>query len=551
MKTTFAIRFFLVVLLAFTFSAGTFAQDLKAQFDKIISESFPGDGPGCTAIVTKGDQVLYRTAVGMANIELEVPMKTDHVFRVGSITKQFTAAAILRLEEEGKLSVQDDITKYLPDYPTQGHRITIEHLLTHTSGIRSYTDMPEFGAVRRTDKSPEEFLAFFQDQPMDFAPGEKWRYNNSGYFLLGVIIEKVSGKPYGDYIEETFFQPLGMKNSHYGHNQPIVKGRAAGYEKDNTGYVNSDFLSMDLPYAAGSLLSTVDDLFIWYKAVMTGKVLKPQSLAKAHRPFKLNNGKMTTYGYGWSFSDVQGSRIVEHGGGINGFLSASMYLPEEKVFVAVLSNSTSNPPDLAARKMAALVIGKPLEWKKIEVPAEDLAAYVGNFELEDDGELRFITLENGQLYSQRGGGSKFAIHPYAKDKFFFENSISQLEFRRDAKGVVQSVILRDQSGPSTWNKTDKKPTARTEITLEPEVLQEYVGEYPIQPSFVLSFMLENGQLMTQATGQPKFPVFAERKDFFFLKVVDAQVEFVRDAEGKVEKLILHQGGQQMPAMKKK
>ncbi|MBX2928335.1 MAG: serine hydrolase [Saprospiraceae bacterium] len=551
MKTTFAIRFCIMALLAVTLSSGVSAQDLKAQFDKIISESFPGDGPGCTAIVAKGDQVLYRTAVGMANIELEVPMKTDHVFRIGSITKQFTAAAILRLEEEGKLSVQDDITKYLPDYPTQGRRITVEHLLTHTSGIRSYTDMPEFGAATRIDKSPTEFLSFFQDQPMDFAPGDKWQYNNSGYFLLGVIIEKISGKPYGDYIEETFFQPLGMKNSHYGHNQPIVKGRAAGYDKNDNGYVNSDFLSMDLPYAAGSLLSTVDDLYTWYKAVMTGKVLKPQSLAKAHSPFKLNNGKMTTYGYGWSLGEIQGSRVIEHGGGINGFLSASLYLPEEKVFVAVLSNSTGNPPDLAARKIAALAIGKPLEWKKIDMPAEQLTAYVGNFELEDEGELRLITLENGQLYSQRGGRSKLPIHPYAKDKFFFENSISQLEFRRDAKGAVQSVILKDQSGPTVWNKTDKKPTERTAITLAPEVLQEYVGEYPIQSSFVLRFMLEDGQLMTQATGQPKFPIFAERKDFFFLKVVDAQVEFVRDAGGKVEKLILHQGGQQIPAMKKK
>lgn len=541
-----------MTLLAVTLSSGVSAQDFKAQFDKIISESFPGDGPGCTAIVAKGDQVLYRTAVGMANIELEVPMKTDHVFRIGSITKQFTAAAILRLEEEGKLSVQDDITKYLPDYPTQGHRITVEHLLTHTSGIRSYTDMPEFGAATRIDKSPTEFLPFFQDQPMDFAPGDKWRYNNSGYFLLGVIIEKITGKAYGDYIEEAFFRPLGMKNSHYGHNQPIVKGRAAGYDKGNEGYLNSDFLSMDLPYAAGSLLSTADDLYTWYKAVMTGKVLNPQSLAKAHSPFKLNDGKMTTYGYGWSLGDIQDSRVVEHGGGINGFLSASLYLPEEKVFVAVLSNSTGNPPDLAARKMAALAIGKPLAWKKIDMPADQLAAYVGNFELEDDGELRLITLENGQLYSQRGGGSKLVIHPFAKDKFFFENSISQLEFRRDAKGAVQSIVLKDQSGGSTvWNKTDKKLNERTAVTLTPEVLQEYVGEYPIQPAFVLSFTLEDGQLMTQATGQPKFPIFAERKDFFFLKVVEAQVEFVRNAEGKVEKLILHQGGQQIPAMKKK
>lgn len=540
---------FVLALVASFSSTFLHAQDLNSKIDQLLSAQFPADGPGCTAIVAKGDQVLYRKAFGMAHLELDVPMKPEHVFRIGSITKQFTGAAILKLEEAGKLSVQDDITKYLPDYPTQGHKITIEHLLTHTSGIRSYTDMPEFGDVMRTDQSPEDFIAFFKDQPMDFAPGEKWQYNNSGYFLLGVIIEKVSGMPYDKYIEETFFKPLGMSHSHYGHNAPVFKNRVAGYTLSNDGVVNCDLLSMDLPYAAGSLLSNVDNLYTWYRAVMSGKVLSKKSMEKAHTAYKLNDEKATQYGYGWFLGDVQGSPTIEHGGGINGFITASIYLPKEQVFVAVFSNNEGNSPDVAARKIAGLAIGKPYEWTKILMPEQELAQYAGNFESEDGSQMRSITFENGQLFSQRSGGTKFKIYPFAKDKFFFDESTTTLEFNR-AGGKIESVTAHAVSGKETWRKTDKKPTTRTEIQLDQAMLQQYVGKYEVQPSFAFTFTLEDGQLMTQATGQPKFPVFAEKKDFFFLKVVEAQIEFFRNDAGVVERLVLYQGGQKIPALKK-
>lgn len=540
---------FVLALVASFSSTFLHAQDLNSKIDQLLSAQFPADGPGCTAIVAKGDQVLYRKAFGMAHLELDVPMKPEHVFRIGSITKQFTGAAILKLEEAGKLSVQDDITKYLPDYPTQGHKITIEHLLTHTSGIRSYTDMPEFGDVMRTDQSPEDFIAFFKDQPMDFAPGEKWQYNNSGYFLLGVIIEKVSGMPYDKYIEETFFKLLGMSHSHYGHNAPVFKNRVAGYTLSNDGVVNCDLLSMDLPYAAGSLLSNVDNLYTWYRAVMSGKVLSKKSMEKAHTAYKLNDGKATQYGYGWFLGDVQGSPTIEHGGGINGFITASIYLPKEQVFVAVFSNNEGNSPDVAARKIAGLAIGKPYEWTKILMPEQELAQYAGNFESEDGSQMRSITFENGQLFSQRSGGTKFKIYPFAKDKFFFDESTTTLEFNR-AGGKIESVTAHAVSGKETWRKTDKKPTTRTEIQLDQAMLQQYVGKYEVQPSFAFTFTLEDGQLMTQATGQPKFPVFAEKKDFFFLKVVEAQIEFFRNDAGVVERLVLYQGGQKIPALKK-
>jgi CubicO group peptidase (beta-lactamase class C family) len=197
-----------------TLPNSSFGQTPEKQFDKILSEQNFENSPGFAVLVAKNNKVLYRKAFGYANLELDVKLQPDHIFRIGSITKQFTAAAILKLEEEGKLSLQDVITKFIEDYPTHGHTITIEHLLTHTSGIKSYTSMKEWDAeMHKKDFSPEEMINFFKKEPMDFAPGEEFLYNNSGYFLLGYIIEKASGKTYEEYLKDTFFEPLGMENS--------------------------------------------------------------------------------------------------------------------------------------------------------------------------------------------------------------------------------------------------------------------------------------------------------------------------------------------------
>ena len=180
---------------------------LQQRMDALMSEEFPSDGPGATVLVAHKNEIIYRKAYGLANVELQTPMQPEHVFRLGSITKQFTAVAILMLEAEGKLSVADDLTKYLPDYPTQGESITIEHLLTHTSGIHNHTDDADFLDLARTDHTVQELIDLFKDKPLDFKPGEQWNYSNSGYILLGAIIEKVSGMPYADFIEQRIFQP--------------------------------------------------------------------------------------------------------------------------------------------------------------------------------------------------------------------------------------------------------------------------------------------------------------------------------------------------------
>jgi CubicO group peptidase (beta-lactamase class C family) len=524
---------------------------LNTEFDQLIQAQYKPDGPGATVLIAQKGQIIYHKAFGMANLELGVPMRTDHVFRIGSITKQFTGAAIMQLMEQGKLSLQDELTKFLPDYPTHGKKITIEHLLTHTSGIKSYTDMEAWdGQVQRKDFTPEALVDYFKDQPMDFDPDAEWRYNNSGYILLGVIIEKVSGQSYGDYITEHFFKPLGMKNSYYGDTRPVIKNRASGYSQgEEMGtYANAAFLSMTQPYAAGSLLSTVEDLSIWSRALHNGKVVKPESFKKATTPYVLPNGTNTHYGYGLQMSNLLGSPVVEHGGGIHGFLSDLIYLPQEEVCVAILTNCDCVPPGDLAPKLAALTIGKAFQPKAISIPAKDLEQYVGVYE-NDKKEQRIIRLEDGQLTSFRKGLSKFKLQPYAQDAFFFEESFARITFIREKTGnkkVIKANVSDRNAEENIWVKTDQPlPDERQEIQLTAQQLMPFAGEYNLMPGFNIAVSQEGTHLFCQATGQQRFEIFPSSATRFFLKVVEADIEFYPEADGTVNKMILFQGGQQL------
>ncbi len=547
------------IILLFLLVLGSFVQtsiaqtisdkQLATRFDQLLSEQFKTGETGGAALVSKKGQVIYKKAFGMANLELNIPMQPDNVFRIGSISKQFTAVAILQLMEQGKLGLQDDITKFIPDYPTHGHKITIEHLLTHTSGIQSYTGMKDFGAISRLDKKPEDLIAFFKNQPMEFAPGTKWNYNNSGYFLLGYIIEKVSGKTYPQYVEEVFFKPLGMTNSYYGSDSKIIKNRASAYGKTENIFVNAEPLSMSLPYSAGSLQSTVDDLFKWNQAVHAYKLVKKESLNKAFTRYVLADGKKTDYGYGWSLGNVQQSPSIEHGGGIPGFLTMGIYLPEEDVFVAVFSNCDCNAPEDVAAKLAALAIGKPFEYKEIKLDSASIQKYTAVYEKEGSEEQRYITYSENQLFSQRNRGEKYMIKPYAKDKLFFESLMTTIEFIRNSVGEVDKLIVKDRNTPETWVRTNKPIPTIVEIDVDESILDTYVGDYELGPNFILTVTKEKNRLMTQATGQGKIEIFAETETKFFVKVMDAQLEFIKGDSGKVVKLILTQGGRKMDAKK--
>jgi CubicO group peptidase (beta-lactamase class C family) len=440
---------------AFATAQSKTEKELFASYDSMLNKLFKAGNPGGTAIVSLKGEVIYKKAFGMADMELNVPMQTEMVFRIGSITKQFTAIAILQLAEQGKLSLQDDIKKFIPDYPAHGKTITIEHLLTHTSGIKNYTSMESFGELLRRDMKPEELIDSFKNKPMDFAPGEKWSYNNSGYFLLGFIIEKLSGKTYEQYINEHLFIPAGMNNSAYDNPNRIIKNRVKGYQRSNEGFENADYISMTLPYSAGALIATVEDLAKWNKAVNSYKLVSKKWLDKAYTDFKLNNGRSARFGYGWLITELQGSRSFDHGGAINGFLSEALYLPVEDVYIAILSNCTCNSPEEPLIKMAALTIGKPYVLGDIGLDSILAKDYEGIYE-NADGKKQIIRAAGNNLTSQRDGGDIDSIIRFDKDKFFFKtNDLHTIHFTRNASGKVEKLQFKSRLEISEWIKVNK------------------------------------------------------------------------------------------------
>jgi CubicO group peptidase (beta-lactamase class C family) len=531
--------------------------ELGAYADRALAAIYPPGAPGAAAIVVKDGKVLLRKGYGMANLELGVAMAPDMVFELGSVTKQFTAAAILLLQERGKLRVEDAITKYLPDYPTHGTTITLENLLTHTSGIPSYTGLPEWFPHVREDLKPEAVAALFKDKPLEFNPGEKWAYDNSGFFLLGMIVEKVSGKSYEDFVEQEIFRKLGMTHSRYGHPEEIIPRRATGYAKDDSGFANASFISMTQPYAAGSLMSTVDDLAIWDRALAgdpAKKLLGKASLDRMFTAARLKSGLSTHYGYGMGVSDFQGRRLLQHGGDINGFTTVVTRVPEEKLFIAILSNNeASDPrPDAVALRIVAKALGAPLEERRpVALGAAVLDEYVGVYRY-DEKTVRVITREGEKLFWQRAPRPKLELYAAGRDDFYFPQDGTAVRFHRDAQGKVAGATLIPTFGvEESGVKTGEPPPAeRQAIALDPARYDALAGDYEISPTFSIAVRREGDQLFAQATGQPKFEIFPLAENRFFLKVVDAEIEFLRAPDGKVTGLILHQNGRDLPGKRK-
>ncbi len=550
MKYTCTLPAVLSILFLMSLAPPTLAQDLTSQFDELLGDRYVSDGPGAAVLVVKQGQVIYRKGFGMANLELEVPMTPEHVFEIGSITKQFTSIAILMLLEQGKLNLKDEITKYLPAYPTHGKSITIHHLLNHTSGIKSYTSLNLMDFARK-DLSPIEVIDLFKDEPMDFDPGTQWSYNNSGYILLGYIIEHVSSTSYEDFIEENIFKPAGMDHSRYGHKGELIKMRASGYQNSD-GFENASYLSMTLPYAAGSLMSTVDDLYKWQQALLSQKFISNETLEKAYKNYPLDNGKLTNYGYGFRRSNINGTATIEHGGGIFGYTTYQIYVPSEDVHVAILTNCNCNSPTNITVEIAALAIGKPYAYlrQSVKVDPEKMKKLVGVYEFEDSV-TRYITFSDGQLFSQREGSTKLKIFPIDESHYYFEGGFTKLAFKRKRKKVTVMFDDRDESGDFMGMKVDKPlPQERVSIEVAPEILAKYVGVYEVRPGFDMTITLEDGTLHAQATGQSKLQLHAETESMFFVKEFPAAMEFGSEEHGVTNVCTLHQGGAKTPAQRK-
>lgn len=320
------------------FQQSSFASETNMDYQKILEKAVSKNGPGVAALVSKKGAVIFKGAYGLANIEHQIPLKTDGVFRLGSITKQFTGAAILLLQEQKKLTVTDNINRYIPNFPTQGHKITIEQLLTHTSGLGNFTDdFNIFANEALTSKSIDQVIEKLAQYPMRTKPGEEMYYSNTGYVLLGKIIEVASGQSYAKFVEQHIFKKLDMKSSQYGGSQ-IIKNRVNGYDATNKGVVNAGYIDMSWPHASGSLLSTLEDMNKWFTALTNNQLISQNSYKQMTSPVILNNGKSSNYGYGLYIEKFNKYQAVSHNGGIHGFATSGYFFPEKDIYIVVLSN---------------------------------------------------------------------------------------------------------------------------------------------------------------------------------------------------------------------
>jgi CubicO group peptidase (beta-lactamase class C family) len=403
-----------------------------------------------SVLVAKNGTVLLNKGYGWRNAADKTYNSEQTIYQLGSITKQFTAAVILKLQEEKKLGVSDKLSKYFPGYP-KGDSITIEQLLTHTSGIYNYTNDGNFMATQVTNPANrEKMMALFKDKPLDFSPGTSWNYSNSGYSLLGYIIEEVTKISYEEAVRKYIFTPLHMIHSGFDFTHLKSDEKATGYFKLNDkDAVTAPIVDSTVSFSAGAIYSTTGDLYLWHQALEKNSILSASQQEKAYTPVKNH------YGYGWGIDSIEGKRKVSHGGGIHGFVTNIARVPEDDVCIVLLSNSS-------------------------------------------DPALKDIT--NGI----------FAI---------------------------------------LYDKEYELPKERTEIKLPAGKLKEYEGEYTIQPGMNVIMSIKDGELVAQATGQSPAIMYAEREDFFFLKVDDIQLEFTRDDKKQVDGFILHQGGAKIPCKK--
>jgi CubicO group peptidase (beta-lactamase class C family) len=431
------------LLLASTAVAPTPGSDISAAMKRLLASTYKANAPGAAVLVVRNGKVVLRGAYGMANLELRVPMRPDMVFRLGSVTKQFTAVAILMLVDERKLALEQDVRTVLPAWRGGGRKITIEQLLTHTSGVKDF--LPILWPARmREDVRPAVLIETLNVQELEFEPGTKASYSNSNYILLGAVIEKISGMPYGRFLEERIFKPLGMAHSSYEEPQDLIANRASGYRKVEGRFLNAPYVSTVQLFAAGALTSSVDDLALWDAAAGSEKLLGRASWDRLFTPYKLADGTTAPYASGWVLGRLQGRLAASHAGGIPGFRSFVLRLPDEHVYVAVLSNdeTAEAQPEYVGRRLAALAIGKTLEEEEtVQLDGAALNAFTGAYR-ESAEETLTIRREGTHLFGQDTGNPQFELYPISADTFVVKAFDARVTFLRNAEGTVTGLVYR-------------------------------------------------------------------------------------------------------------
>ncbi|WP_418604173.1 serine hydrolase [Hwangdonia sp.] len=553
-----------------------FAQNKVEQINELISVYAEYGKFNGSVLVADHGKVIYKKGFGMANMEWEIPNQPNTKHRLGSITKQFTAMLILQLAADGTLDLQSPITTYLPDYPKdKGDKITAHHLLTHTSGIPNYTAFPRFFQDEsRNPYTPDEFVEKFADKDLEFTPGDRFNYSNSGYFLLGVIIEKLTGKTYEQMLDSHIFTPLNMHDSGYDNHADIIKNRATGYEKNGNSYINSRYLDMSIPYAAGSLYSTVEDLYLWDQALYTNKLL-PQKYMDMYIKPQISAWGNNHYAYGWGVGyekigkSTDSIYTISHGGGINGFNTNISRALSDKSLVVLLSNAGGAPLNQMTQAIRGIMHGKAYSLPKKSVANALLAVindkgidagitYYNTIKDSEDyelieGEMNAIgyQLMQSEKVDEAAKVFKLNIEAFPKSSNVYDSYAEALMTLGKNDLAIANYRKSIDLNPNNQNGIDflKKLGAdvseyEKEIVVPEAVLETYVGKFELAPNFVLTIRKEGSQLKAQATGQPEFDIFPKTQNVFYLKVVNAQLTFNKNDVDDVVSITLLQGGRE-------
>jgi CubicO group peptidase (beta-lactamase class C family) len=568
-----------IVAAGTTSTPSLFAQDHAARIDATLQQFHETRDFNGSVLVAEAGEVIFKKGFGYANMEWRVPNTPETKFRIGSVTKQFTAILILQLVEEDVVELDGRITDYVPDYPRpQGDLVTIHHLLNHTSGIPSYTGLQGFMEESTRDPFvPDSLVAIVSGMPLEFEAGTRFRYNNSGYFLLGLIIEKVTGKPYHVVLRERLLDPLDLRDTGYDHTRDVQSNAASGYSRTLTGYEVAPYLHSSVPYAAGMMYSTVEDLYRWDRAIAARDERILEDPASWERMFTPG---LSDYGYGWVIRETRLEddgptvSIIQHGGGIFGFSTAFRRFPDERNTVIVMDNTTENAGAVATaitRVLYDLPVDppEPSIAERILPVIENAGADAGiqryhdlkrrspdeyDFSERELDRLGYYLLGKGQteaavkVFRLNVGAYPDAANPY--------DSLGEaLLAVGDTVGAIESYLASLERNPGNENAVavlegldvSVERAMLEGVAVPVEILDRYVGEYEINPGFNLTVRREGTRLFTQATGQAEFEIFATSNTLWFAKAFDAQLEFQVGPNGPAEAVTLHQGGQQRRA----
>jgi len=526
--------------------------DIERFEDSAVNNFYPDSNrlPGVNLLIAENGKVVYQRASGMADIERGVKMSNETVFEIGSMSKQFAAVALLQLVEKGKIKLSDDIQKYIPWYNSHGEKITIENLLSHTSGIRNFDVFIKPYYVSPIDRSVSEMIHFFMDSSLNFKPGSSWSYSDSGFMLIAYIVELVSEQSYHDYVQQNIFFPLGMVHTCFGTNDQIVMHRARGYTMDNTSKIANSGNIYCWAYGSGDIFSTTSDLLIWINALRDEKIISKEWLNKAWTDYQLSNGESINYGYGWCVNHWNGEKVIAHAGQMSGFVCDYVYLPKQDVFIIALTNTDTKKPDdliipiaLKYLNQSSLSttkrqISEIKSYEGVYAAIRKGAEYTSDFGKEK--EYYYVRAINEHLMIQRSGRKAFELIPIAKDSFTNKSYTVLYTFKNKGLNIIGYYYYPLQYGPAIYcPKTNLPlPSPMKTTKIDSEALKKYCGKFLLESGSEIVVYQKSNHLILQ--NGDEIPLNFAGKNVFFNTDNDLIIKFNQD-DNEVKSITIKQG----------